>query len=276
MQRKPRVPALLAPVVALCLLLASCALAAPSSTSSAPQLPAPAGLGQGSPSAAPTGQTSGAASAVAGAVQGTTPGAGAAAVSTPSGSAAALAQNGVLSLVTVPDGTSASYKVREQLAGHNFPNDAIGTTTGVTGTLAIRPDGTLLPGSSRFVVDLQALKSDQPMRDGYLRRATLQTSTYPDMVFVPTAVAGLPSPLPASGDLAFQIAGDCTLKGVTHHVTWNATAHVADQQLTGSASTTQTFESLGLTQPHVMRVLTIQDSIQLQINFHMVLAPSAA
>ncbi len=86
----------------------------------------------------------------------------------------------------------------------------------MTGTLAIRPDGSLLPGSSRFVVDLQTLKSDQAMRDGYLQRATLQTSTYPDMVFVPSTVTGLPSPLPASGDFTFQITGDCTLKGVTH------------------------------------------------------------
>ena len=37
------------------------------------------------------------------------------------------------------EGTTARYKVREQLAGVSFPSDAVGTTSAVSGVICIRP-----------------------------------------------------------------------------------------------------------------------------------------
>src|SRR5690606_34094993 len=39
----------------------------------------------------------------------------------------------------VIEGSKAFYRVREQLAGISFPNDAVGTTENVTGVLVILP-----------------------------------------------------------------------------------------------------------------------------------------
>ena len=52
------------------------------------------------------------------------------------GAAPTPAPNGIK--LEVVDGTRATYRVQEQLAGVNFPNDADGSTTVVTGTF----DGT--------------------------------------------------------------------------------------------------------------------------------------
>jgi polyisoprenoid-binding protein YceI len=103
------------------------------------------------------------------------------------------------------DGNEARYRVTEQLAQRDFPSDAVGATSSLTGQLTLAQDGQVMPDASKFVVDLTTLKSDKNMRDRYLQRNTLQTSTYPDAEFVPTEVKGLSSPLPTSGEVTFQL-----------------------------------------------------------------------
>ena len=84
----------------------------------------------------------------------------------------------------VQSGSKAEYRVREQLARLNFPNDAVGTTEAVTGAFIIRPDGSFTP-DSKLIVDLRTLKTDEPKRDGYVRANTLQTDRFPNAEFVP-------------------------------------------------------------------------------------------
>ena len=60
----------------------------------------------------------------------------------------------------ITTGTTARYKVTEQLAGISFPSDAVGTTQAVTGALIVNPDGTFAAGS-KITVDLRTITSDQ-------------------------------------------------------------------------------------------------------------------
>lgn len=76
----------------------------------------------------------------------------------------------------VPSASEARYRVREQLAGNNFPNDAVGTTQSVSGTIAFDAQGRIVPGS-KITVDLRTLRSDNRRRDDYLRRNTLATTS---------------------------------------------------------------------------------------------------
>jgi hypothetical protein len=48
--------------------------------------------------------------------------------------------------LTLTDGTSASYRVREQLAGINFPSDAVGQSNAVTGMVVFNKDGSIETG----------------------------------------------------------------------------------------------------------------------------------
>jgi polyisoprenoid-binding protein YceI len=185
----------------------------------------------------------------------------------PTETPAASLPQGALRLVLATEGNQAQFAVREQLAGLDFPNDAVGTTTAVSGALVILPDGQLIEGESRFVVDLTTLKTDSSRRDGYIQRNTLETGTYPEAVFVPTATAGLPAPLPASGAVAFQLTGDLTVHGVTRPVTWDVTGEIAGNALRGTATTSITFTDFGMTLPRVGPVLSVDDLIRLQLDF---------
>lgn len=177
---------------------------------------------------------------------------------------------GTRTWVLASDGNQASYRVREQLANRSFPTDAVGSTTSVSGKLALGGDGQPIPEASQFSVNLTNLQSDSGGRDRYVRQNTLQTDQFPSAVFTPKAVQGLPSPLPTSGKVTFQLSGDLTIHGVTKPATWDVTAEVTGQDLTGTATTTFVFSDFGMQAPRAFVVLSVEDKIQLEYDFHLV------
>jgi polyisoprenoid-binding protein YceI len=172
-----------------------------------------------------------------------------------------------LRFVLAPTGNEARYRVREQLAGFDFPNDAVGATSDITGGIVIGTDGKVVPGESKFVVDLTKLKSDKERRDGFLQRRTLETEKFPTVELVPTALRGLATPLPSSGEKTFDLLGDLTIRGVTRPTTWHVKATFDGGRIAGSAATTFTFAEFQITQPKVASVLSVADSIRLEYDF---------
>ncbi|HEU4632235.1 MAG TPA: YceI family protein [Gemmatimonadaceae bacterium] len=172
-----------------------------------------------------------------------------------------------LRFVVAPTGNEARYRVREQLVRRDLPNDAIGRTTTISGGIAVDGAGKVIPGASRFVVDVTELKSDSDRRDGYVRRRLLETERYPTVELVPTAVQGLPSPLPAAGPVSFQLVGDLTVHGTTRPTTWQVTGQYQGGRITGTARTGFTFADFGLTQPRVPILLSVADTITLEYDF---------
>jgi polyisoprenoid-binding protein YceI len=161
--------------------------------------------------------------------------------------------------------SEARYLVREQLAGLSFPNDAVGTTSTIEGSLALDARGRVLPSDSRFSVDLRTLRSDEARRDNYLRRNTLETDRYPHAVFVPTEARGLPVPLPQSGTVSFDLVGDLTIRDATRRITWEAAATVNGQEVSIRARTAFRFADFALRVPRVSSVLSVEDNIRLEI-----------
>ncbi len=176
--------------------------------------------------------------------------------------------------VVAPAGNEVRYRVREQLAGFDLPNDAVGKTAAVTGDLTFDAKGAIVPGSSKITVDVQGLASDRSRRDGYVQHRLLETSQYPSVILAPTAVSGLGWPLPTSGAKTFQLTGDLTVHGATHPSTWTVTASFNGTDVTGTAATAFTFADFGLTQPRVPIVLSVADTIHLEYDFHFVPAGS--
>jgi polyisoprenoid-binding protein YceI len=165
----------------------------------------------------------------------------------------------------VAERSEARYRVREQLAGLSFPNDAVGTTSTIEGGLALDARGRVLPSDSRFTVDLRTLQSDEARRDSYLRRNTLETDRYPHAVFVPSEVRGLPVPLPQTGTVSFDLVGDLTIRDATRRVTWEASATIHGQDLSVQAKTAFRFADFALRVPRVSSVLSVEDTIRLEI-----------
>jgi polyisoprenoid-binding protein YceI len=190
-----------------------------------------------------------------------------------SGVAAQVARPGdgaTQTFVVAATGNEARYRVREQLLGFDFPNDAVGATSRVSGSVAIDAEGRIVPAASRVVVDLSDLTSDSDRRDNFIKRRTLDTDTHPHAVFVPRQILGLDGALPASGEVTFRIAGEMTVRGVTRSTVWEVTARREGDAVTGTATTRFTFSRFDLEIPRVRSVLSVDDDIRLEYDFRFV------
>ena len=105
------------------------------------------------------------------------------------------------------------------------------------------------------------------MRDGFIQRRTLETDQYPTVEFVPKSIQGMPNPL--DGQIGFQLAGDMTAHGKTAPITWQGIATVDNNNgiVAGRATTEFKFETFGMTPPQVARVMSVNDDINLEVEF---------
>jgi polyisoprenoid-binding protein YceI len=168
------------------------------------------------------------------------------------------------------EGSEARYRVREQLAGLDFPNDAVGITNSVAGAIVLADDGTLVSDQSEIRVDLTTLATDSERRDGYVQRRTLEVEEYPEAVLVPLRFMGLSGPIPETGSATFQLEGSLTLHGVTQTTVWEVSAEFGPDKISGLATTAFQFETFGIAVPSVARVLSVDDNIRLELQFLLV------
>ena len=178
------------------------------------------------------------------------------------------------SVFTLGEGSVARYKVEEVLARAGF-KVATGETSAVSGQVVFDAAGDVVADGSRIAVQAATLRTDSDRRDGYVRNRTLETDTYPEVVFVPT---GIGWQTPPAGELRgvqeFTISGDLTVKDRTRAVTWDATAEFgADGAATGQASVEFTFEDFDMDKPRVAVVVSVEDTIRLELDFVGTIAP---
>ena len=196
-----------------------------------------------------------------------TPGtAGAAAGQAAALPAVATPPAGALVFSIVPEQSRATFRVREQLVGVQVPSDAVGSTGAVGGRVVLRREGGLAADASRISVDLRELRTDDPRRDSFIKQVTLRTGEFATAEFMPQTAAGLPNPLPASGEHSFRLTGPMVLRGVLKEVTWDVTARRAGAQLTARATTTVRFGDFGMTPPRAEPVLMVVDEIRLELD----------
>jgi polyisoprenoid-binding protein YceI len=171
-----------------------------------------------------------------------------------------------------PDGTwrvsdngksFVGYRVKEQLAFLGSPNEAVGRSNAVTGTMEVAGDTV---EQVRIEADLTQLTSDEGRRDNAIRQRGLESERYP------TATLELAEPIqlastPVQGqDIRGQGTGRLTVHGVTREV---------DLDLTGrwSGSTIQVVGQLPVKMtdyqiepPRFGPVVSIEDSLAVDFN----------
>jgi polyisoprenoid-binding protein YceI len=186
----------------------------------------------------------------------------AAATATPAASSAATGT------WTVSNTSKATVRVREQLVGVTLPSDAVLVATGATGIFALKDDGTFSSGS-KISFDLTTLASDNRNRDDYIKGDTLQTRQFPRAEFVPTKTTALALPMPASGDFAFKLTGEMTIRGTTKEVTFDVQAKRSGNELTATATAAPSwkFADFRMTAPSVpFRVVSIVDELRVVVD----------
>ena len=86
----------------------------------------------------------------------------------------------------------ARFRVREQFARVNLPNDAVGQTRQVSGSLVFDGSGAVVAGQSKITVGLLSLQSDEDDRDEFLRTNSLESEKFPLAELVVREAPGMP------------------------------------------------------------------------------------
>lgn len=172
-------------------------------------------------------------------------------------------------LTVLSEGSEARYRAREQLAQFPLPGEAVGASPAVRGEVLITLDGSILPDQSRVEVDLRQLRSNERLRDRWIQDNTIQTARFPTAEFVPREARGLPIPVPIVGDIAFELLGDLTVRGVTRPVTWSGTATANGSEASAQASTQVRLSDFGMAIPRLPLVLSVEDTLTLELDLRL-------
>jgi polyisoprenoid-binding protein YceI len=185
--------------------------------------------------------------------------------------AAVILPAGVMRFVVDPTQSSATYVVREKLARLPIETDASGTTVDtaggdVTGELYLTAQGLATSNRSSFRVDLNTLRSDESLRDNFVRSNTLQTNQGNNRYaeFTIESVTGFPGSYIEDTEVVLRLTGSMTIKGVTKQLTFDVKARRKGEFLTATADTTFNMSDFGINPPNVPTARA-QDQVRLQV-----------
>ncbi len=164
----------------------------------------------------------------------------------------------------VPDQTQASYSVKEVLLGQSVTT--VGTTNVVQGQFQLGiKDGKPYIVLSQLRVDLRTLTSDNPLRDQAIRRQWLESNTYPYADFVAKEVTDFPSSMVEGQTLRFKVIGDMTIRNITRSVTFDVTAKIEGDTLTGTGTTLIYMKDFGFSAPDLVGRFTVTDGVTITV-----------
>jgi polyisoprenoid-binding protein YceI len=159
------------------------------------------------------------------------------------------------------------FRVREQFARVSLPNDAVGTTKKVAGSVVFDGSGAVLANQSKITVDLLSLISDEDERDEFLRTNSLESEKFPLAELVVRETPGMPWPIHCQGEADIQLVGDLTVHGVTSSLTWDATVQFRPDAIKGLMKTSFPFSTFDMKKPRKLFLLSVDDNIRLELQF---------
>ena len=176
---------------------------------------------------------------------------------------------------TVPSGSQAGYRVREQLASLPAPSDAVGRTSAVTGTLTLTQSASgYSVTTATFTVDVTKLTSDQSRRDQRIHSQGLESDRYPTASFQLTTPIALPATAASGQTINVSATGALTLHGVTKTVTIPITARLTGSKIELVGSITFPFSQFGMTPPSIGGFVSVQNNATME--FQLLLAQQGA
>jgi len=152
------------------------------------------------------------------------------------------------------------YRVRERLASLSADSDAVGRTSGITGTATIASSGgSLSVTAADFTVDMTSLASDRQMRDNRLRRDGIETDSFPTSTFKLTQPVTLPATATSGAQVDVTLHGDLTLHGVTKTVDIPAQALVNGSLIQVAGSLSFPFSDYQIHAPSIGGFVSVED-----------------
>ena len=186
------------------------------------------------------------------------------ALATPTASATAL-PSGARRFAIVAERSVATIRVREQVAAIPAPGDAVLTTRTFSGSVVLLPDGSFANGSA-LAVDLDTLKSDESLRDEWIKFNTLNTRVYPRAEFTLERVNGVPMPIAPQGEWAATLEGTMKIHGVERRLSWPVQVTRSSGEVRVRGTTAFRFGDYGMTVPANRLILSVVDDVRLEID----------
>lgn len=168
----------------------------------------------------------------------------------------------------VPEQTVASYSIDEIFINQNNTlATAIGKTSTVQGELTLNYADPTASSFGEFVVDISTLKSDRDRRDSAIRRDWLESAKFPLAKFTVTEMRDFPANPQEGQPLTFKLVGDMLIKETTHEVTWDVTATLSGDTLTGTATTFIMLADFNVPVPNIAGMLKVTDGATVTLDF---------
>jgi len=181
---------------------------------------------------------------------------------------------GTRRFVVDSEASTASYVVHEEffsgaLAKYGIdPGKAevVGSTQAIQGEMRLNvadPANALV--AARFAVNLPSLATTRSQRDEWIRDNALESNKYPTAQFVATAIENAPASYTDGQEVTFQLVGDLTVRDITQPVTFDITATLNGDTITGVATAPMQLTDFGFDPPSFANTLTVADDFTIRI-----------
>lgn len=183
---------------------------------------------------------------------------------------------GVRTFVIVPEESEAVYIATEEFFAGALDKlginagfgEAVGKTNAIEGTITLDfSDLSNALGENNFTVQMNTFVTGRDMRDNWIRTDGPQFDRYPTATFVATAIEGAPATYTEGEEVNFQLVGDLTIREVARPTTFDVTARLEGNTLTGTATTAAKLTDFGIEPPSFANTLTVDDDFRMEVNF---------
>jgi len=183
---------------------------------------------------------------------------------------------GLRTFVIVPAESTATYLADEEFFGGAFDKygiaagkaDVVGSTQEIAGQLQLNLDDLAAAlGENNFTVQMNTLTTDRELRDGWIRDNGPNFNRYPEATFVATAIEGAPASYTEGEQVSFKLSGDLTIREIAKPVTFDVTASLSGDTLTGIATTRALMSDFGIEPPSFANTLTVNDEFGIEVTF---------
>jgi polyisoprenoid-binding protein YceI len=166
----------------------------------------------------------------------------------------------------LPEESEARFIIDEVLGGQ--PNTVVGTTREVAGEIRVDPAAPHLAQVGPIHIQVGGLATDNGFRNRAIQTFILQAGSFPEVVFAPTSIDGLPSQVVVGQSFSFSMTGDLTIRQITRPVTFAVTVMPeSNERLTGKASAQIARADFELAIPSVRNVANVSETVLLELEF---------
>jgi polyisoprenoid-binding protein YceI len=189
---------------------------------------------------------------------------------------AANALSGSHIYVIVPEGSQAFYIVDEEFFQGALAKlgieagliDTVGSTQEIEGELQLNLDDLTSPlGTNYFAVNLASLTTEQSRRDNWIRENGPRFNAYPLAEFTAKAIEDAPDTYVEGEEIRFKLLGDLTIREITQPVTFDVTASLEGNTITGVATAQLLMTDFGIEPPNFANTLTVENEFEVRVQF---------